>query len=253
LSFASRRAMPVDLLAVVLVGVLTTVALFAAPHTVALRATIGLPFLLLGPGYALMSALYAREQPETSMRLLLTLALSIAAMVLVGLTLNAARLALTARALSIALLVVATTACLVAAVRRRDGSETVSISPARALRSPWLWSTGALVAVFAGLLVALAQPLPDSTFAGYTQLSALRSGAAGVRVAVKNAEHARTTYHLDARAASGLVIRRTFTLMPGQQWARVIHIGAPREQTISIHLYRATAPATVYREVTLRA
>jgi hypothetical protein len=253
MSIAPRRALPIDLLAVVLAGGLTTVALFAAPHVVALRAMVGLPFLLLGPGYALMSALYARERPEPSMRVLLTLALSIAAMVLVGLALNAARIALTARALAIALLVVATVACLVAAVRRRDVSETASIAPARALRSPWLWSTTVLVAVFAGLLLALARPLPDSTVAGYTQLSALRSGAAGVSVAVKSAEHARTTYHLDARTASGLVISRTFTLAPGQQWAQVIHTGAPQAQTVDIRLYRASAPATVWREVTLRA
>jgi hypothetical protein len=183
---------------------------------------------------------------------MLTLALSIAAMVLVGLALNAARIALTARALAVALLVVASAACLVAAVRRGDASETLSIEPSRVLRSPWLWSTTVLVGVFVGLLVALAQPLPNRTFAGYTQLSALRSGRA-VSVTVKSAEHDRSRYTLDVRAASGLVISRTFTLAPGQQSAQMIKTDTPQAQTVHIRLYSSVAPARVYRELTLRA
>jgi uncharacterized membrane protein len=253
MSAAQRRSGSTDLLAVVLVGGLTTLVLFAAPHVVALRASLGLPFLLLGPGYALTSALFVREHAETSLRLPLTLALSIAAMVLVGLALDAAGIALTARALDVALLVVASAACGVATVRRRSETTTESLQPARALRSPWVWSTAALVAVFAVLLAVLARPLPDNTFAAYTQLSALRSGADGVSVAVKSAEHRFTTYDLDVRAASGLVIRRTFALAPGQQWTSVIHTGGPRAQTVDIRLYRAVAPMTVYRALTLRA
>jgi len=248
---ALRKMPPPDLLAVVALGALATLLLFAAPHALALRATLGLPFVILGPGYALTSALYAREPPEPAMRVLLTLALSIVAIVLLGLVLNAARTPLTGRALVLGLLIVATAACILAALRRRD-ADAPSIAPARLLRSPWLWSTAALLAVFAGLLVALARPLPDPSYAGYTQLSGLRSGV-NVRVAVKSAEHGRRTYRLEARAASGRVVTRRFTLAPEQQWARLIHIGAPREQTVRIRLYRATAPKTVYREVVLRA
>jgi hypothetical protein len=254
-----RKLPPLDLLAVVLLGDLATISLFAAPHVVALRATLGLPFVILGPGYALMSALYAREPPEPATRLLepatrllLTLALSIVTMVLVGLALNAARIALTGRAFVLTLLVVATAACIVASVRRRGVGDAISISPAVVLRSPWLWSTTILLAVFAGLLVMVARPLPDPTYAGYTQLSGLRDGA-NVHIAVKSAEHLRRTYHMDALAASGRVVKRTFTLTPGQQWAQVIHIGTPLEQTVRIRLYLAAAPATVYREVILRA
>jgi hypothetical protein len=247
-----RKLPPLDLLAVVLVGDLATISLFAAPHVVALRATLGLPFVILGPGYALMSALYAREPPEPATRLTLTLALSIVTMVLVGLALNAARIALTGRAFVLALLVVAAAACIVASVRRRGVVDAISISPAVALRSPWLWSTTILLAVFAGLLVMVARPLPDPTYAGYTQLSGLRDGA-NVRIAVKSAEHLRRTYHLEALAASGRVVKRTFTLTPGQQLTQVIHIGAPLEQTVRVRLYLVAAPATVYREVILRA
>lgn len=252
MSSVPRRLLPLDLLAVVLVGGLATIALFTAPHVVALRATFGLPFLLLGPGYALMSALYAREPPEPAMRVLLTVALSVVAMVLVGLALNAARIALTGHALVIALLVVTAAACLVAAVRRREVPDTVAISASVTLRSPWLWSTSVLLAVFVGLLLVLARPLPDRTYAGYTQLSGLRSGT-NVSVAVKSAEHVRTKYRLDVVTASGRVVARGFALAPGQQWARVIHTGPPPEQTVHIRLYRAAAPTTVYREVILRA
>ena len=86
------------------------------------------------------------------MRVLLTVALSVVAMVLVGFALNAARIALTGHALVIALPVVTAAACLVAAVRRREVSDTVAISASVTLRSPWLWSTPVLLAVFVGLL-----------------------------------------------------------------------------------------------------
>jgi uncharacterized membrane protein len=252
MSAPPRRLVPVDLLAVVLLGVLATLALFAAPHAVAIRAALGLPFLLLGPGYALMSALYARERPGAWMSLTLTLALSVAAMVLVGLTLNAARIPLTGRALAVALLVVVSAASLVAAVRRGAGSRTVTIRPSRALRSPWLWSTTMLVAVFAGLVVVLARPLPDHTFAGYTQLSAVRSGKA-VSVTVKSAEHDRTGYELEVKTAPGRAMARAFTLAPGRQWTQLVDTGTPQAQIIQIRLYSSVAPSTVYRELTLRA
>lgn len=252
MSVGPKRAVPIDLLAVVLLGGLATLALLGAPHAVAIRAALGLPFLLLGPGYALMSAIYGRQTRDTSISLMLTLALSIAAMVLIGLALDAAHIALTERAMALALLAVASVASLVAALRRGDASKTLSIAPSRTLRSPWMWSTIALVAVFAALLVALAQPLGDRTFAGYTQLSALRSGAV-VNVIVKSAEHSRTSYRLEVRTASRPVIARALTLAPGQQSAQVLDTGASREQTIHIRLYLAVAPASVYRELTLRA
>jgi hypothetical protein len=253
MNMAPRRRLPLDLLPVVLLGALTTLAVVAFPHLVALRATFGLPFLLLGPGYALMRALFARDRLEASMRVLLALALSIATIVLVGLALNAAQIALTARSLAVAVLIVTAVACVVAAVRDRDLRETMSVTPARALRSPWLWSVSTLIAVFAGLLVLLSRPLPDGAFAGYTQLSALRSGAGGVRVEVQSAEHLRTTYRLDVSTASGRSVSRTLTLAPGQQWERIIDAGRPAEQTVNIRLYRAAAPGAVYRELTLRA
>ena len=71
MSTTPRRVMQIDLLGVVVLGGLTTLAVLAAPHVVALRAALGVPFLLLGPGYALTSALYGRESLETSMRLVL--------------------------------------------------------------------------------------------------------------------------------------------------------------------------------------
>ena len=49
MSSVPRRLLPLDLLAVVLVGGLATIALFTAPHVVALRATFGLPFSFSAP------------------------------------------------------------------------------------------------------------------------------------------------------------------------------------------------------------
>jgi uncharacterized membrane protein len=252
MSTVLRRGARVDLLVVLLLGALATIALYAAPHAVALRSVFGLPFLVAGPGYALTCALYARDTPEPAMRVLLSLGLSVAAIVLTGLVLNAAGIALTGHTLVLALLAVSACACLVAATRSDSTFGAATPFPSAALRSPWLLSTALLLAVFAVLLALLARPLPDPGYAGYTQLSGLRAGA-NVSVSVTSAEHRRTSYRLQVRAASGLAIRRAFTLAPEQRWSSSIHIGAPLEQTVRIRLYLATAPATVYREVVLRA
>src|SRR6202034_2252732 len=186
---------------------------------------------------------FGGERLEASMQVLLALALSIATIVLVGLALNAAQIALTARSLAVAVLIVTAVACVVTAVRDRDLPETTSVassrslrSPSRVLRSPWLWSVITLIAVFAGLLALLARPLPDRAFAGYTQLSALRPRAGGVRVQVQSEEHLRTTYRLDVTTASGRSVSRTLTLAPGQRWERTIDAGRPVEQTVDIRL-----------------
>jgi hypothetical protein len=121
------------------------------------------------------------------------------------------------------------------------------------LRSPWLWSSTVLLVVFAVLVALLARPLPDPKFAGYTQLSALRTAGTGIRASVRSAEHSRTSYRLLATTASGRVLAREFSLTPGQEWTGILPTGAPREQTVHVRLYRAGDPAAVYREVIPRA
>jgi uncharacterized membrane protein len=249
---AQPRAVRADLLAVLALGALATIATFAAPHAIAVRAVFGLPFLALAPGYALACALYAREPPEPTMRLLLSLGLSVAAIVLAGLVLNAARIALTAHALVLAQLAVTALACLLAAVRGGPPPRAGAAPATGVLHSPWLASTAVLVVVFAALLVALARPLPDSSYAGYTQLSGTRAGA-DVKVQVTSAEHRRTAYRLEVSAASGVTVTRALTLAPEGAWSQSIHVGGPFEQTVRVRLYRASAPASVYRELVLRA
>lgn len=248
-----RPGTRVGLLAALLVGVLAAIVSIAAPHLVVLRAVLGLPFLVLGPGYALTQALYARDQPRFSMQVLLTLGLSVAAIVLAGLVLNAVGIALTGHAFVLTQLGITACACAVA-VARSDGQygSGPSIAPATVLRSPWLLSVTALVVVFAALLVGLARPLPDPAYAGYTQLSGLRQGA-DVDVAVSSAEHRLTRYRLTVRAASGRTVSRDLALPPGGQWTDSVHVGAPLEQTVRVQLERASSPGVVYREVILRA
>jgi hypothetical protein len=249
----AHRPPPGDLLVVVLGGALTALALFALPGVVALRVILGVPFLILGPGYSLTSAVFPHDPPDLSMRVALSLGLSIASAVLAGLVLNAVRIELTAHALLVAQLTITVVSCLVAWVRRGEPIAPVRPVGPAVLRSPWFWSTALLLAVFASLLALLARPLPDRAFAGYTQLAALRAAHNGISATVRSAEQVTRSYRLVAVTASRRVVSREFTLSPGQEWAGTLPTGGPPDQTIYIRLYRAGQPGVIYREVVHRA
>jgi uncharacterized membrane protein len=248
------RTLPRGLMAVLIIGCAAAAAVIAFPHVPALRTAVGVPFLLFGQGYAVMSALFARELPEPSVRVMLALALSVATIIAVGLVLAAADIPLTGSALVTSLLVVTFVAVAIAVIRQPlDAAPRRRISASDVARSRWLWSALVAGAVFALLLVALSRPLPNTRVAGYTELWALRAAGGKVIVGVKSAEHSRAAYRVVARGASGKVVSVTVTLAPGQQRTQVLAIGQPQLQTVDVRLYQVAHPASVYREVTLRA
>jgi uncharacterized membrane protein len=248
------RTLPRNLIAILLAGSTAAAAVVLLPGVPALRAAVGVPFLLFGQGYAVMSALFARELPEPSVRVLLALTLSVATIIAVGLVLGAADVPLTGPALVTGVLVVTYVAVAVAVIRQPlEAAPWRKLHAGDVARSRWLWSALIAVAAFALLLVALSRPLPNTRVAGYTELWALRAAGGNVTVGVKSAERSRATYRVVARAASGKTVSMTFTVAPGKQWTQVLAIGYPELQTVDVRLYRVADPNNLYRELTLRA
>ncbi len=78
-----------DLVLVALCSVALLVIVLATPSLEALRIILGLPFVVLLPGYALMAALFPRNDDVDAIeRVALSLGLSIAIVPLIGLALN---------------------------------------------------------------------------------------------------------------------------------------------------------------------
>jgi hypothetical protein len=242
-----------DLDVVLVLGVALCLVVNLAPGLTAVRTVLGLPFLLAGVGYAMMAALYGDELPEGSMQLMLVPALSVCALILTALVLHVSRLGIDARSFADAALILVAITSVIASVRRRSGRfEPIPVPLGAALRSRWTWSVLVVAAVFAVLLAILARPLPNDQIAGYTALSSLRARGGAIAVAVRSEELHGVAYRLVVSPAGGRRETRAFTLAPGTAWARTLRLSGPPLQTVTVALYRASAPHAVYRQVTLR-
>ena len=252
-SAQAKRPAPFDVLAVLLLGAVTCALVNYAPGEVALRAVFGLPFLLVGIGYVVMSAMFGDELPEGSMQLMLVPALSVASLILIALALDVSQIGLGRRAIADTALGVALVAVTITAWRRRRGFVGgPQIRLGALARSRWTWSVLVAAAVFAGLLVVLARPLPNDRIAGYTALTSLRGPGSSVDVGVQSEEVRSDSYRLEVTPAGGPPQTRFFTLPPGGHWGARIVLTGPSLQTVRIALYRGTEAGVVYRQLTLR-
>ncbi len=248
---ALRARIRTDLGGVLAVGLVCLVVVVAAPELVVVRTVLGLPFLLIGVGFCVMRAALGRYRPEPAVQFLLSAGLSIAAGILVGLALYVLGIAFDARSVIAGDCVVAAVAAGVA--QRRSGLRGWPVPGG--ISGAWVAAVLAAVVVFAGAVIALSRPLADGSVAGYTALTAVRTGATHLLVGVDNESNARGRFRL---AISGSAVAgrsgatRAIALGPGGRWSRAIEVGPSIGQTIVVTLYRASAPASVLRQVVLR-
>ncbi len=218
----------------------------------ALRVPLGLPLVLVLPGYATVAALFAPGVLRTPERVVLSLALSIVATVFSGLAVYVAGAKLTTapwlELLGVLTLVAATTALW------RGHARVLRLPAVR----PRAIELAALVAA-AGLLGAAAligfKPLgPPAATQGTAALGLLEAphGRAAVCVSVINEQFHVASYRVAVNVAGAP--SRTFgpiTLAPGAGWVRLVAVG-PGLPAVRATLFRASAPASPYRHVALR-
>lgn len=210
------------------------------------------PLVLLLPGYAITAAAFARRPLAWPQFLLLSIALSLAVLVLGSLLLNYAG---GIHPLSWGLLLVAVVfaACRVAAVRRDKTSRGPSWPRPRLRRlEVAMVLAGVAAAVVAIALSSSTVPVGDAI--GYTQLWILpQAGTEGheVQVGVRSQQQASTDFDLRVRIGADALVRRSFRLAPGE--TRLIKLRAPpgSEGTLPViaTLLRHNRPFSVYRRV----
>jgi hypothetical protein len=210
------------------------------------------PLALFLPGYAIAAAAFARRKLSWPQVLLLSIALSLAVLVLGGLVLNYTG-GIHPLSWALLLLLVVFAACRVAAVRR-DGADGAPHWPRLRLRRLELAMLGGAIAATAVALVLASSAVPANDAVGYTQLWILPkadSHGSKAEVGVRSQQQTSVDFDLRVRIGAQRLIRRSFRLAPGE--TRLVRLRAPTGSSggvpVVATLLRHNRPFKVYRRV----
>jgi hypothetical protein len=237
-------------LAVALSALCAVLALLVPAGGVAL--VFAAPLTLFLPGYSITAAAFARRDLEWPQFLLLSIALSLATLVLGSLLLNYAG-GIHPLSWAVLLLLVVLGACRAAALRR-GASGTASRWPRFRPRGPQAaMLLAAAVATVAALVLGFST-VPAEDAVGYTQLWVLpAAGSKGseAQVGVRSQEQASVDFDLRVRLGAERLVKRSFRLAPGE--TRLLRLRAPPGSTgtmpVIATLLRHNRPTSVYRRV----
>jgi uncharacterized membrane protein len=210
------------------------------------------PLLLFLPGYAITAAAFTRRALPRPQLLLLSIALSIATLVLGSLVLNYIG-GIHPLSWALLLLLVVFTACRVAAVRRGASSGGLRLPRPRLGRLEAAMLIGAVAAAAVALVLA-STTVPADDALGYTQLWILPqpdSAGSKAQVGVRSQQQTSVDYDLRVRIGSDVLLRRSFRLAPGE--TRLVKLRAPPSTRGTVPviatLLRHNRPTKVYRRV----
>jgi uncharacterized membrane protein len=219
-----------------------------------LRLGVGLPFVLVAPGYALTAALVATPLPAAE-RVAYSLGLSLAVAALGGLALHLLGVGLHPATWGALLGGLTLVGCAVGFWRRRGSVTPVPVWAAMMpLRARDLGLVLAALVV-SGLAVGLAATGASAQRVGFSQLWLLPADPArdAVRVGVRSQELATTAYRLQLVTDGTVLLDSTgVQLGPGEAWETTVALATGQSGQVEAILYRAEVPDVAYRRVWLR-
>lgn len=246
-----------DLRRVTALAVLGAVVAIVLPWEL-VRIVVALPLGLFLPGYAIVSAAFARTRLNGPQEVMIALATSLAVLALGGLLLTYLPGGIRTASWSILLLVVVVGGCRAAALRRPASRYARDRRPLRSRLSSVAWvdlACGALAtAIAAAALVLAYTPLSAGKATGFTALWMLPGQAEEshrLLVGVRSSEHDALRYRLEVHSPR-LGREVEFSLAPGDE--RVASLPLPaagRRERVEATLFRADRPGVVYRKVAL--
>lgn len=224
-------------------AVVAGAALLLLPLPLVLRGVIGLPLVLVAPGWLAVAAMFPGRAFDPVFRGLIAVALSIAIAILTGVLLAALGIRLGETAFTTMAALEVAVAALAA---ERNGVEL------------WLprlsWTmTSVLLAVAAEISIlafAIARQTPTArsgAITPYTALWSARDSRESFRIGVISGELKKTRYELDVLSRGARLERVKLTLRPGQQW-EARFFAASGAGRLRIELRRG-AETRLYREV----
>ena len=226
-----------------------------------LGLVLGLPLVLILPGYALVAAIFPHRPPELPQRLLFTVGLSLSVTILGGYLLNLTPWGLRTETWIVLLGGVTLAGLTVAHLRRRDYPYRVaSLSGAPHLHlggRQWLLLGLAALNVTGAIAVARigAEEAPDTRFTQLWILQGNSSEPNAARIGVSNQEQTAVSFRLVVEIGSTLIADwSSLALQPGEKWETTVPLPADRTSTdrVLATLYRNDKPNTIYRQVILR-
>lgn len=226
----------------------TAVALIG-PEVV--RVPFAVALLLVLPGYFATLALFPRGKLDSAWRVLLVLALSIAAAIICALVLHLAA-ALYAATWAVVLVLVAAALAVVARYRSTSLPRPPVLARRR-LRRRDAVLIGLAIALLAVALGISRTPLRAEHVQGYTALWITRVGGGdAVRVSLRSGELRALSYRIVVisdghRVYSGVV----GSVEPGARVSRLVWLGTHQRTRVDAVLYRQDEPRRQYRHVTL--
>jgi hypothetical protein len=229
--------------AIAMAAVIAGAALLVLPLPVLLTAALGLPLVLVAPGWLVSATIFRDRALDPVLHGLLAIGLSIAIAILTGLLLAALGLRLGEASFTA---MAAGETAVAALAAERSGAQL------RVPRLAWTATARLVTAAVAVSAVALATAritptAKPQTIKPYTALWAERQPRQTVRVGVMSGELSPTRYRLDVMAGKVRLTRLRLDLRPGQQWQVKLR-GAGIHQRMRIELRRG-AEARLYREV----
>ena len=244
-----RARTDLSLVAVLAVAAALLVALLPG-SLVVLRAPAALALVLALPGYALSAAIFQPPQLRASERLLLSIAISVAATIFAALVLAVLDVGLTTAPWMALLAAFAVAAVATAGVR---GHAQVLARPRIGLRAREIGALAGAVVLLGGAAALGLTPLgaPRGT-QGTPSLWILPHGRGAAEIGVISTELHTKSYTVELSVA-GLPASRfgPITLAPGATWSRVVTTG-PGEPVVRAVLRTTTNPSAVYRNVILQ-
>ena len=215
----------------------------------ALSLLFAAPLVLLAPGYAIVAATFARRNLGWQRTALLSLALSLATLVIGAFVLNYTPGGIRDFSWAILLPLVTIACCRAAALRRPKSGGPALPRPSIGRRDAAFVGGGIVLAVAA--LVLAMTTLPADNARGYTELW-VTPGRSSAEVGVGSEEQYETSYVLRTRLGGGAPLVRRFTLRPGEE--QTIRLGTTPSSSgapvpVEARLSRAGHPDQVYRQV----
>lgn len=223
------------------------------------RVMLGLPLVLVLPGYAVTAAMFPKDTLGVPEKVVLSLGLSLVLAALGGIVLNWMPWGLRTSSWAVLLGTVSLGASGVALVRRwratGDDSVTMQANLKINLGQGILFGLAALVTIVAiGIARIGATRQSDQGFTQLWILPANEVNQSAVRVGVRSGESAVVRYGLQVEAGGSVVLDwPSIELDPGESWERAVMLPAEQAdtRTVEAKIYRLDTPTEIYRRVVL--
>jgi uncharacterized membrane protein len=247
-----------DLIIAVTIVAMNVIWALLAIHLPVIGIILALPLVFILPGYTLTEALFGRRALHASHRLLLSLGLSLAIVILSGFILNFFPVGLQAISWAIFLGILTTTfSLLVAYLRRRNPANGIQLPELRFRLHEYILF-GLAITVMVLTIQYSAISLAQQPHSGFTELWLLPSAhidnRCTVRLGVHSFESTQVTYSI-AMTVNGTQVHNwsSIALAPQKEWTQVVTLAPESIDNlhVAVLLYRLDRPEVAYRKAGL--